>query len=101
MLLIRFLLELLRIAVLFLLLGALMSSAARWGYASLGVDLEQSGSAWLVWLAIGLLILGLYRSRLLASGWYPVKGTDRLSPARTRILAAAAAGLLVAAFWLG
>ncbi|MGG2027794.1 hypothetical protein AB1282_19030 [Gottfriedia sp. S16(2024)] len=77
-------LELIRIIVIFGVLGALFSTVLSVVYTEIGVNLSNSG--W--WSSFGILILifVLYRNKFQFSGWYNGKGKEKLTNKVTGLL---------------
>lgn len=77
-------LELIRIIVIFGVLGALFSTVLSEVYTKIGVNLSNSG--W--WSSFGILILifVLYRNKFQFSGWYNGKGKEKLTNKVTGLL---------------
>ncbi|MFF2875909.1 hypothetical protein ACFVR2_06245 [Gottfriedia sp. NPDC057991] len=77
-------LELIRIIVIFGVLGALFSTVISEAYMKIGVNLSNSG--W--WSSFGILILisVLYRNKFQFSGWYNGKGKEKLTNKVTGLL---------------
>ncbi|QED46255.1 hypothetical protein [Cytobacillus dafuensis] len=71
----RVLLELIRIILIFGLLGGIFSSVLTYFYKSLGVTQYE----WLGFLAILLLLFVTYRNKWQFKGWYNGKGKEMLS----------------------
>ncbi|MFF3022408.1 hypothetical protein ACFVRR_07065 [Gottfriedia sp. NPDC057948] len=77
-------LELIRIIVIFGILGALFSTVLSEIYIGIGVNLSNSG--WWSSFGILLLIFVLYRNKIQFSGWYNGKGKVKLSNKVTILL---------------
>ncbi|RNB80484.1 hypothetical protein EDM59_24435 [Brevibacillus nitrificans] len=69
------LLELLRIVMLMMLMGAGMAALLHQLYASLGFD---SVNGWLLGIAVYLWLFILYRNKWQFSGWYKGKSRQKL-----------------------
>ncbi|XRG81114.1 hypothetical protein V5E38_09870 [Rossellomorea sp. GAMAL-10_SWC] len=85
-------LELIRIIVIFGILGALFSTVLSEIYMDFGVNLSNSG--WWSSFGILLLIFVLYRNKIQFSGWYNGKGKVKLSN-KVRILLVSSSILLI------
>ncbi|MDR7000184.1 hypothetical protein [Neobacillus niacini] len=72
----RIFLELIRILVVFFIIGGIMGGLVKLIYASIGINVDNTNGAWLVGLSILLLIFVLYRNRLQFSGFY--RGKEKL-----------------------
>ncbi|MDR7314411.1 hypothetical protein [Brevibacillus nitrificans] len=70
-----FLLEIVRIVLLALLIGAGMAALLHQVYASLGFE---AINGWLLGVAIYIWIFILYRNKWQFSGWYKGKGREKL-----------------------
>lgn len=70
-----FLLELVRIVVLMVLIGAALSALMRQIYVYLGFD---AVNGWLLGVAIYLVLFVMYRNKWQFSGWYKGKGREKL-----------------------
>lgn len=77
-------LEMIRIIVIFGILGALFSTVLSEIYMGIGVNLSNSG--WWSSFGILLLIFVLYRNKIQFSGWYNGKGKVKLSNKVTILL---------------
>ncbi|MEH7403516.1 hypothetical protein V7148_21380 [Gottfriedia acidiceleris] len=77
-------LEMIRIIVIFGILGALFSTVLSEIYLGIGVNLSNSG--WWSSFGILLLIFVLYRNKIQFSGWYNGKGKVKLSNKVTILL---------------
>ncbi|WP_088014659.1 hypothetical protein [Gottfriedia acidiceleris] len=77
-------LEVIRIILIFGLLGALFSTVVSEAYKEMGVNLTYTG--W--WSSIGILVLifVLYRNKFQFSGWYNGKGGQKLTKVVTKLL---------------
>ncbi|WP_286133578.1 MULTISPECIES: hypothetical protein [unclassified Bacillus (in: firmicutes)] len=73
-----------RIIVIFGILGALFSTVLSEIYMGIGVNLSNSG--WWSSFGILLLIFVLYRNKIQFSGWYNGKGKVKLSNKVTILL---------------
>jgi hypothetical protein len=70
-----FLLEILRIVVLMMLMGAALSALLRQIYTYLGFD---AVNGWLLGVAIYVVLFVMYRNKWQFAGWYKGKGRERL-----------------------
>lgn len=94
----RTLLELLRIILIFMLLGGFIGGIV----ASIYTSYEVSETyAWLGGIAILLLLFVLYRNKLQFSGWYKGKSKEKLPKAVSTILIIIAILLFFTPFILG
>ncbi|SFA70000.1 MULTISPECIES: hypothetical protein [unclassified Bacillus (in: firmicutes)] len=84
----RFLLELIRIIVIFVIFGGLFGSLLENVYLVVGTDTNNYG--WIGSIAILILFFVVYRNKLQFSGWYKGKGRERLpiKVSKTLILSA-------------
>ena len=89
---VRVLLELVRIIVLFLIVGGIISELLMEVYTSFGTDTTSYG--WIGSVAILILLTVQYRNKLQFSGWYKGKGGKRLPKLVTQILIFTASILL-------
>lgn len=95
-----FFLELIRILVIFILIGMLL-----WLLVNSFYDIWNLSdqNKWIGTLGIALLIFILYRNKYQFNGWYKGKGKEKLSPFITKFLLVLSAvliliPLLIAAF---
>ncbi|GAA0454329.1 hypothetical protein [Alkalibacillus silvisoli] len=84
-LLVRTVLEVLRIAAIFLILGVVAGFLITSLYEMAGIDLYGANNT-LIGIGVFTLIFVLYRNRLQFSGWYKGKGRNRLFRRLTRVL---------------
>jgi len=77
-------LEVIRIILIFGLLGALFSTVVSEIYNKFGVDLTHTG--WWCYFGILVLIFVLYRNKIQFSGWYNGKGREKLPKIVTNLL---------------
>lgn len=70
-----FLLEIVRIVLLMLLIGAALTALLHQIYASLGFE---SVNGWLLGIAIYLWLFLLYRNKWQFAGWYKGQGREKL-----------------------
>ena len=91
----RILAELLRILIIFVLLGAL-----GWGILVDIYTVKGVGSSyrWIGALAVVLLLFVLYRNKLQFSGWYKGKGRKKLSKNVTTTLISTSVVLIILPF---
>ncbi|MRG88317.1 hypothetical protein [Salinibacillus xinjiangensis] len=94
----RVILELLRIILIFAILGGLLGELVHHLYAT---DAIHTDFEWLGGVAILVLLFVLYRNKLQISGWYKGKGTEKLSPGITRTLIGCSIFLFVSPFIIG
>lgn len=92
----RVILELLRIIILFAILGGLAGAFLGFFYISIGVTQFQ----WIGYIAIYILLFILYRNKLQFSGWYNGKGGEKLSKVVTLSLLLTSGLLLVVPYLL-
>ncbi|TFB22864.1 hypothetical protein E3U55_06395 [Filobacillus milosensis] len=85
-----FILELLRIAILFIVIGGVL-----WALIENVYD-NSSTTAWVTSLAVLIIFFVLYRNILQFSGWYKGKGRNKLSKSVTLSLIGASIILLLA-----
>jgi len=77
-------LEVIRIILIFGLLGALLSTVVTEIYNEFGVNLTHTG--WWSYFGILVLIFVIYRNRIQFSGWYNGKGREKLTKKITNLL---------------
>ncbi|WP_059173133.1 hypothetical protein [Bacillus sp. FJAT-27445] len=87
----RVLLELIRIILIFGLLGGIFSSVLNYFYKSLGVTQYE----WFGSLAILLLLFVAYRNKWQFKGWYKGKGREMLPRKTTHFLISFSVLLLI------
>jgi len=87
----RVLFELIRIILIFGLLGGIFSSILNYFYKSLGVTQYE----WLGFLAIWLLLFVTYRNKWQFNGWYNGKGKEMLPRKITNFLISFSVLLLI------
>ena len=80
----RVILELIRIIVIFVILGGIFGFLLENIYSAIGTDTQKYG--WLGSIAILILFFVLYRNKLQFSGWYKSKGREKLPKNVNRIL---------------
>ncbi|MEG7619394.1 hypothetical protein [Enterococcus faecalis] len=93
-------LELIRIIVLFFVIGCVMWGGVRLIYTSLGINIDGSYAGWLGGIAIYSLLFVLYRNKLQFSGFYDGPHRQKLSPKSTTTLVTVSAFLLILPFLL-
>lgn len=89
---VKILLELIRILVIFLLIGSMGGLFLESIYISIGTNPKYF---WLGYIAILILIFVLYRNKLQFSGWYKQKEMKRLPKAISNTLIISAGILLL------
>ncbi len=77
-------LEVIRIILIFGLLGALFSTVVSEIYKELGVNLTHTG--WWCYFGILVLLFVMYRNKIQFSGWYNGKGREKLTKIVTNLL---------------
>ncbi|WP_235832896.1 hypothetical protein [Gottfriedia acidiceleris] len=77
-------LEVIRIILIFGLLGALISTVVSEIYNEFGVSLIHTG--WWCYFGILVLIFVMYRNKIQFSGWYNGKGREKLTKIVTNLL---------------
>ncbi|MFC9542465.1 hypothetical protein ACFTQ7_21725 [Lysinibacillus sp. NPDC056959] len=75
---IRLFLELIRIIVIFLVLGSMMGALVKLIYANLGINVDNTNGGWLVGISIYILFFVLYRNKFQFSGFYKGPGKEKL-----------------------
>ncbi|WP_019413310.1 hypothetical protein [Paenisporosarcina sp. TG20] len=75
----RGILELIRITAIFMILGGIMGGLAKLIYAILGLNLNNTNGAWLVGISIIVLLFVLYKNKLQFSGFLKEGGQVKLS----------------------
>ncbi|GGE60234.1 hypothetical protein [Priestia taiwanensis] len=80
----RFLLELLRIIILFLLIGGIASNIITNIYSNFDINIDSY--IWFIHTAIFLSFFVLYRNKLQFSGWYVGKGREKLPETVSAVL---------------
>lgn len=89
----RTLLELIRIIVLFAIVGSALGYFINYIYLEMGLETEKYGL--IVFIAIFILFFVLYRNKLQFSGWYKGKGREKLPRMVSQILILSSAILLL------
>ncbi|WP_419958867.1 hypothetical protein [Psychrobacillus sp. BM2] len=89
----RTLLELIRIIVLFAIVGSALGYFINYFYLEMGLETEKYGL--IVFIAIFILFFVLYRNKLQFSGWYKGKGREKLPRIVSQILILSSAILLL------
>ncbi|WP_233732682.1 hypothetical protein ACM1TL_05525 [Lysinibacillus capsici] len=93
-------LELIRIIILFSIIGCVMWGGARLMYTSFGINVDGSYAGWLGGIAIYSLLFVLYRNKLQFSGFYNGPYRQKLSPTTTTIFITISVFLLILPlFW--
>lgn len=80
----RVLLELIRIVLLFAIVGTILVGLLANIYLEMGVNTEKYG--WLGFTAVFILMFILYRNKWQFSGWYKGKGREKLPKKVSQIL---------------
>ncbi|MEK3981309.1 hypothetical protein MKY37_20060 [Psychrobacillus sp. FSL K6-2836] len=89
----RTLLELIRIIILFAIVGSAIGYFLIYIYLEMGIDTEKYGL--IVFVAIFILFFVLYRNKLQFSGWYKGKGREKLPRKVSQILILSSIALLL------
>ncbi|MDR7080705.1 hypothetical protein J2Y03_005796 [Neobacillus niacini] len=89
----KVLLELIRIAFIFVFFGGILSAFIKYVYSKLGTDTNTYG--WMGLIAILILFLVLYRNKLQFSGWYKGKGREKLPKKVSKLLISSSILLLL------
>jgi len=93
-------LELIRIIILFSIIGCVMWGGARLMYTSFDINVDGSYAGWLGGIAIYSLLFVLYRNKLQFSGFYNGPYRQKLSPTTTTIFITISVFLLILPlFW--
>jgi len=93
-------LELIRIIILFSIIGCVMWGGARLMYTSFDINVDGSYAGWLGGIAIYSLLFVLYRNKLQFSGFYDGRYRQKLSPTTTTIFITISVFLLILPlFW--
>lgn len=87
----RVFLELIRIILIFGLLGGISSTVLKEFYQSIGVTQFE----WIGYLAILILLFVVYRNRWQFKGWYKGKGKEMLPRKTTKLLISFSVLLLI------
>jgi len=96
----KILLELIRIIILFSIIGCVMWGGVRLIYTSLRINVDDSYAGWLGGMAIYSLLFVLYRNKLQFSGFYNDPYRQKLSPTTTTIFITISVFLLILPlFW--
>lgn len=96
----KILLELIRIIILFSIIGCVMWGGVRLIYTSLRINVDDSYAGWLGGMAIYSLLFVLYRNKLQFSGFYNGPYRQKLSPTTTTIFITISVFLLILPlFW--
>lgn len=93
-------LELIRIIILFSIIGCVMWGGARLMYTSFDINVDGSYAGWLGGIAIYSLLFVLYRNKLQFTGFYNGPYRQKLSPTTTTIFITISVFLLILPlFW--
>jgi len=92
-------LELIRIIILFSIIGCVMWGGARLMYTSFDINVDGSYAGWLGGIAIYSLLFVLYRNKLQFSGFYNGPYRQKLSPTTTTIFITISVFLLILPFF--
>ncbi|MGE7809533.1 hypothetical protein [Lysinibacillus capsici] len=96
----KIILELIRIIILFSIIGCAMWGGARLIYTSFDINVDGSYAGWLGGIAIYSLLFVLYRNKLQFSGFYDGPYRQKLSPTTTTIFITISVFLLILPlFW--
>ncbi|QFK72392.1 hypothetical protein F7984_14650 [Pradoshia sp. D12] len=74
----RIILELLRITVIYFILGAILGGFVKLVYSGLGIDVDNTTGGWIIGFAIIIFLFVLYRNKLQFSGFYKGEGMVKL-----------------------
>ncbi|MBO9129879.1 hypothetical protein [Bacillus sp. 165] len=96
-----FSLELIRIVLILIILGRLLSNCITFFYEAIGLHVDSSAYNLIVGAAALLLLFVLYRNKLQFSGWYSGKKKKKLQKPLSLILICCSILLLIAAPFLG
>ncbi|SES04468.1 hypothetical protein SAMN04487944_11613 [Gracilibacillus ureilyticus] len=80
----RVLLELVRIILIFGILGGILSQLLKNVYLAFGMDAYNYG--WIGYIAILIFLFVLYRNKWQFSGWYKGKGREKLPKKVSQVL---------------
>lgn len=89
----RTIIELIRIILIFIVLGSIASYLLARIYESIGGTSDSYN--WMGFAGVFILLFVLYRNRLQFSGWYEGRGKNKLSQRATGILVVSAGVLLI------
>lgn len=93
-------LELIRIIILFSIIGCVMWGCVKLIYTSLGINVDGSYAGWLGGIAIYSLLFVLYRNKLQFLGFYNGPYRQKLSPkSTTTLITVSVFLLLLPLFW--
>lgn len=93
-------LELIRIIILFFIIGCAIWGGVRLIYTSVGINIDGSYAGWLGGIAIYSLLFVLYRNKLQFSGFYNGPYRQKLSPTTTTIFITISVFLLILPLFL-
>ncbi len=80
----KVLLELVRIAFIFVFFCGILSVLINYVYSKLGTNTDTYG--WIVLIAILILFFVLYRNKFQFSGWYTGKGREKIPKKVSKVL---------------
>ncbi|GGA48936.1 hypothetical protein [Psychrobacillus lasiicapitis] len=89
----RVLLELIRIILLFAIVGGILGNFIGYAYLEMGINTEKHG--WMGFTSVFILLVVLYRNKWQFSGWYVGKGRVKLPKRVSRILIFSSISLLL------
>lgn len=89
----KVLLEFIRIILIFILLGGVLSHILQNMYLAIGSNTGKY--SWLGFIAVLILFFVLYRNKLQFSGWYRGKGREKLPKRATQLLVLSAVVLII------
>ncbi|WP_233192903.1 hypothetical protein [Sporosarcina sp. P29] len=90
-------LEMIRIAFILLIIGALLSGLVKLIYTSFGASVDDTNGAWLVGVAILIILFVLYRNKLQFSGFYKGDKNVKLPRSISAILVSSSILMLIIA----
>lgn len=90
----RVILELLRIVLIFFILGGIFGALLAEAYEYIGVIISEE-YGWMGFIAIFLSLFVLYRNKLQFSGWYTGTGNKKLSQKTTVLLLSFSAAMII------
>ncbi|WP_016993938.1 hypothetical protein [Lysinibacillus boronitolerans] len=93
-------LELIRIIILFSIIGCVMWGCVKLIYTSLGINVDGSYAGWLGGIAIYSLLFVLYRNKLQFLGFYNGPYRQKLSPKSTTTLITVSVFFIITAAFL-
>jgi len=94
-------LEIIRVFAILFIVGNIMGGVARFIYLSLGVDLDNSDAAWLIYVSIIIISFVWYRNKLQFSGFIKETEHKKLSKNVSISLLSISVLMLVAALLFG